>query len=216
MKNRTFCSLWRVPALKELPSVIGTWCLAVMLTPWPVSELSFLLLPLRISGISLPLKAPMQKLFPEKQVFKFPCVQPERGACCCNQHCRVQPASSPSSSVTSLSDLHQLFRDTFFFPPRVLSDRFLASTLSPWRVLNVWHSCYIPCSIHCLDVSHFIVWNSPETLGYEALQELVMNEVRWERSPSSLLTCSGFPWTEHSPVLLHYWAGLASHVWNSL
>lgn len=148
--------------VKELSSVTGTGCPAVTLTPWPASGLSFLLLPLWIRGISFLLSTTTQLLFPENQVFKFPYVQPERGACCGSQHCRVQPASSASRSVTSLviSSVHSVIQVHPTLPPSPspyeLSDRFLPYILVPWRVLlKAWHRCLTHCK-HCLDVSHFI------------------------------------------------------------
>ena len=137
-----------------------------------------------------------------KQAFKFPHVHPERGACCGNQYCRVQPTSSLSSSVPPLVISGGCLGIQFPTPQCVLSDRFLPSVLSPWRVLlEVWHSCITRC-VYCLDVSHFIVWNSSETVGYETLQELIIKGDHWEGCPISLLTCSGVPWTFTCPSAL--------------
>lgn len=213
--QNTFCGECQL--VKESASVIGTACLAVTLTPWPASGLSFLLLPLQIRGISFLLKAPRQLLFPENRAFKFPHVQPEGGACCGNQPCRIQPASNASSSVTSpvISSVHLVTQLYPTLPPSSspwgLSDRLLPYILSPWRGLKARHRCITHCK-HCLDVLHFIVWNP--SLGHEALQDPAIKENEWAQCLSSLLTCSGLPGTFTSPPALLIC--LASYVWNDL
>lgn len=109
------------------------------------------------------LKAPRQLPVPENEAFKFPHLQPEQGACCGNQHCRVQPVPNTSSSVTFLMifSVHLVIQVYPTLPPcsslYELSDRFLPYLLSPWRpLLKAQHRCFTHCK-HCLAVSHFMV-----------------------------------------------------------
>lgn len=174
--SRTYIS-WRVPACER-----ATQCQRQRMScsnPYTLAciWLSFLLFPLPIRRISFLLKAPRQLPVPENQAFKFPRVQPEQGACCGNQPCRVQPASNVSLVVSSIHLVVHVYPTLpSFSSPFELSDRFLPYILSPWRVLlKERHRCFTHCKC-CLDVLHFIVWSS--ALVYEALQDLVIKVIR--------------------------------------